>query len=59
MRLRETLSGGVRVLHGIPVLLGGTNNIPAIRAMAEINQWVMHTSELNSDIPPPGHSGTH
>jgi hypothetical protein len=50
MKLRETLSGGVRVLHGIPILLGGTSNIPAIRAMAEINQWVMHTSELNSDI---------
>ncbi len=48
--MRETLSGGVRVLHGIPILLGGTNNTPAIRAMAEINQWIMHTSELNSDI---------
>ncbi len=49
-RLRETLSGGVRVIHGVPFLLGGTSNIPAIRTMAEINQWVMYTSELNSDI---------
>jgi hypothetical protein len=50
MRLRETLSGGVRVIHGVHFLLGGTSNIPAIRTMAEINQWVMHTLELNNDI---------
>jgi hypothetical protein len=50
MKLKETLFGGVRVMHGIPILLGGTNNTPAIRAMVEINQWIMHTSELNSDI---------
>jgi hypothetical protein len=50
MRLREMLSGVVRVIHDVPFLLGGTSNIPAIRTMAEINQWVMHTSELNNDI---------
>jgi hypothetical protein len=49
-RLRETLSGGVRVIHGVPFLLGGTRNIAAIRTMAEINQWVTYTSELHSDI---------
>jgi hypothetical protein len=50
IKMRETLSGGVRLVHGVPFLLGGTNNIPAIRMMVEINQWVMSTSELNSDI---------
>jgi hypothetical protein len=47
VRLRETLGGGVRVLHGIPILLGGTD-------MAEINQWASLTSGLNKNIPPPG-----
>jgi hypothetical protein len=50
LRMRETLSGGVRVLHGVPILIGGTVNIPAIRTMAEINQWVLSTSELGNDI---------
>jgi hypothetical protein len=50
MCLREALSGRVRVIHGIPFLLGGTCNISAIRTMPEINQWVSSTSELNSDI---------
>jgi hypothetical protein len=49
-KLRETLSGEVRVIHGVPFLLGGTSNTAAIRTMAEINQWVTYTSELHSDI---------
>jgi hypothetical protein len=31
IRLRETFSGGVRVVHSVPFLIGGTNNIAAIR----------------------------
>ncbi len=50
IKLREALAGGVRVMHGVPLLIGGTNSIPAIRTMAEISQWVKCTSELNSDI---------
>jgi hypothetical protein len=50
IRLRETFSGGVRVVHGVPFLIGGTQNIDAIRTMAEINQWVTSTSGLNQDI---------
>ncbi len=50
IRLRETFAGGVRVAHGVPFLIGGTSNISAIRTMAEINQWIASTSELNNDI---------
>jgi hypothetical protein len=50
IRLRETFSGGVRVVHGVPFLIGGTNNTAAIRTMAEINQWVASKSGLNQDI---------
>jgi hypothetical protein len=50
IKLREALAGGVRVIHSVPLLLGGTDSIPAIRTMAEISQWIQCTSELNSDI---------
>jgi hypothetical protein len=50
IKLREALAGGVRVIHGVPLLLGGTDSIPAIRTMAEISQWIKCMSELNSDI---------
>jgi hypothetical protein len=50
IKLRETFAGGVRVVHGVPFLIGGMSNIAAIRTMAEINQWVASTSELNQDI---------
>jgi hypothetical protein len=39
-RLRETFAGGVRVVHGVPFLIGGTGNTAALMTMAEINQWV-------------------
>ncbi len=42
--------GGVNVLHGIPFLLGGTQNTPAIRAVAEIEQWVTSTGSSTDDI---------
>jgi hypothetical protein len=44
IRMREALSGGVRVVHGIPLLLGGTNNTAALRTMAEISSWLELTS---------------
>jgi hypothetical protein len=50
IRIREALTGGARVLHGIPFLIGGTGNILAIRSMAEINQWVTSISGVNSNI---------
>jgi hypothetical protein len=37
-------------MHGIPFLLGGTKNSPAIRALAEIGQWVHLTSVGTEDI---------
>jgi hypothetical protein len=49
-KLRETFAGGVRVVHGVPFLIGGTGNTAALRTMAEINQWVTATSEINQDI---------
>ncbi len=50
IKMREALSGGVRVVHGIPLLLGGTNNTAALRTMAEISAWVALTSGLSNDI---------
>ncbi len=43
-QLRNAFMGGVTVLHGIPFLIGGTNNTAAIRALAEIEHWVSTTS---------------
>jgi hypothetical protein len=37
---RGAFTGGVNVLHGIPFLLGGTRNTPAIRTMVEVEHWV-------------------
>jgi hypothetical protein len=42
--LRGAFAGAVTVMHGIPFLLGGTTNTAAIRALAEIEQWVTVTS---------------
>jgi hypothetical protein len=49
-RLRNAFMGGVNVLHGIPFLLGGTQNTPAIRSIAEIKQWVTSTGNSTDDI---------
>jgi hypothetical protein len=49
-RLRNAFMGGVNVLHGIPFLLGGTQNTPAIRTIAEIEQWVTCTGNSTDDI---------
>jgi hypothetical protein len=35
--------GGVRVMFGIPVLIGITTSSVAIRTMAKIEQWYTHT----------------
>jgi hypothetical protein len=42
--LRGAFAGSVTVVHGIPFLLGGTSNRAALRAIAEIEQWIKHTS---------------
>lgn len=36
--LRGAFAGGVNVIHGIPFMIGGSKNSPAIRALAEIEQ---------------------
>jgi hypothetical protein len=36
--LRGAFAGSVNVIHGIPFLIGGTSNSPAIRALAESEQ---------------------
>jgi hypothetical protein len=41
--LRGAFAGSVTVLHGVPLLLGGIENIAALRAIAEIEQWVKIT----------------
>jgi hypothetical protein len=48
--VRRTFTNGVRVLHGVPFLLGGTQNSATIRTMAEINQWVSSTARYKQDI---------
>jgi hypothetical protein len=48
--LRGAFAGGVNVVHGIPFLIGGTKNTTAIRALAEIQQWVHCTSVGTDDI---------
>jgi hypothetical protein len=50
IRIREALTSGVRILHGIPFLIGGTSNIPAIRSMAKINHWLTSISGVKHDI---------
>ncbi len=42
--------GGVTVLHGIPFLIGGTDNTAAIRAIGEIEHWVSITSAGTDEI---------
>jgi lysophospholipase L1-like esterase len=42
--------GGVTVLHGVPFLIGGTDNTAAIRALAEIEHWVSITSVGTDEI---------
>jgi hypothetical protein len=42
--LRGTFAGSVTVLHGVPFLLGGIDNPTALRAIAEIEQWIKNTS---------------
>jgi hypothetical protein len=42
--LRGAFAGAVTVLHGIPFLLGGTDNSAALRAIAEIEHWVRLTT---------------
>jgi hypothetical protein len=49
-RLGKTFTRGVHVIHGIPLLIGGTANTPAIRAIAEIEQWITQTSAGTGSI---------
>lgn len=49
MKMREALSGGVRVVYSIPFLPGGTRNTSAIKTIAERNQRVASTSVLSND----------
>jgi hypothetical protein len=37
-------------MHGIPVLIGGTNSSSAIRTMAEVEQWYTHVMVNTQDI---------
>jgi hypothetical protein len=49
-RLRGAFMGGVTVLHGIPFLIGGTENSAPIRSIAEIEHWVSITSTGTDEI---------
>jgi hypothetical protein len=48
--LRGTFAGDINVLHGVPFLIGGTKSTTAIRALAEIGQWIQCTSVGIDDI---------
>ncbi len=49
-QLRNAFMGGVTVLHGVPFLIGGTDNTADIRALAEIEHWVSITSVGTDEI---------
>jgi hypothetical protein len=49
-RLGRTFTKGVHVMHGVPLLIGGISNTPAIRAIAEIEQWITITSSGTGNI---------
>jgi hypothetical protein len=49
-QLRVAFYGGINTLHGIPFLLGGTQNTPAIRTLAEIEHWVCFASHGTDEI---------
>ncbi len=49
-QLRAASSGGINTLHGIPFLLGGIRNTPAIRTLAEIEHWIHIASHGSDDI---------
>jgi hypothetical protein len=51
--LRVALAWVVTVLHGVPFLLGGIDNTAALRAIAEIEQWIKITSENNDIVSNP------
>jgi hypothetical protein len=42
--LRGAFAGSVTVMHSVPLLLGGIENHAALRAIAEIEQWIKITS---------------
>jgi hypothetical protein len=46
--LRGAFAGSVMVMHGVPLLLGGIENHAALRAIAEIEQWIKITSGNNT-----------
>jgi hypothetical protein len=46
--LRGAFAGSVTVLHGVPFFLGGIENPAALRAIAEIEQWIKNTSGSNT-----------
>jgi hypothetical protein len=48
--LRDAFAGSISLMHGIPFLIGCTKNTPAIRALAEIVQWVHITTVGSEDI---------
>ncbi len=52
MSARGAFTRGVNVLHGIPFLLGGTLNTPAIRTLAKIEHWICTLSHGTDEISP-------
>ncbi len=48
--LTGAFAGSLTVLHGIPFLLGGTENMAALRAIAEIGHWIRLTSQGTDTI---------
>jgi hypothetical protein len=48
--LRGAFAGAVTVVHGIPFLLGGITDNAALRAIAEVEQWVNLTSGATDTI---------
>jgi hypothetical protein len=41
-RLVSTMGGGIELVHGIPILLSGTEDSALIRSMADLHHWLGH-----------------
>jgi hypothetical protein len=47
-RLRAAFRKGIEVVHGVPLLVGGVQNVAAIWALSDINAWLEKVNSNNS-----------
>jgi hypothetical protein len=47
-RLRAAFRKGIEVVHGVPLLVGGVQNVAAVWALSDINAWLENVNSNNS-----------